>query len=49
MNDISEANANGVLEFRVKTGSEDDFFPTSVEFDSPRTFLDASVGCGCVG
>ncbi|KAK8820088.1 hypothetical protein WA577_006157 [Blastocystis sp. JDR] len=41
--EMQEDNANGVLEFHVKGGSEDDFFPTSVEFESPRTFLDASV------
>ena len=40
---MQEDNANGVLEFHVKGGSEDDFFTTSVEFESPRTFLDASV------
>ena len=43
---MQEDNANGVLEFHVKGGSEDDFFPTSVEFESPRTFLDASVLVG---
>ncbi|KAM7455165.1 hypothetical protein BLSTO_04078 [Blastocystis sp. subtype 1] len=41
--EMQEDNTNGVLEFHVKGGSEDDFFPTSVEFESPRTFLDASV------
>lgn len=42
--DISEENATGMLEFVVQGGMEDDFFPTSVEFESTETFLKTAVG-----
>lgn len=42
--EVTEERANGTLEFSVKGGNEDDFFPASVEFDSPETFLKANVG-----
>ena len=44
--DVTSANGSGNLEFSVKGGNEDDFFPTSVEFESGETFLKAEV---CVG
>lgn len=46
MDEVSEENANGVLEFKVKTGQPDDFFPASVEFDSQQTFLEVNVRNG---
>ena len=30
--DVTEERGNGTLEFSVNGGSEDDFFPASVEF-----------------
>ena len=41
--DVTEERGNGTLEFSVNGGSEDDFFPASVEFESPETFLKANV------
>lgn len=47
--DVTSENGSGNLEFSVKGGNEDDFFPTSVEFESAETFLKAEVGvCECV-
>lgn len=43
---MSEENANGVLEFKIKNGQPDDFFPASVEFDSQQTFLPVNVENG---
>lgn len=40
---MREETGSGMLEFSVKGGNEDDFFPASVEFESPETFLKASV------
>ena len=49
MEDVTSENGSGNLEFSVKGGTEDDFFPTSVEFESAETFLKAEVGvCECV-
>ena len=44
MEDVTSENASGNLEFSVKGGNEDDFFPTSVEFESTETFLKVEVG-----
>lgn len=41
--DVSEEQSTGVLEFKIKGESEDDFFPTSVEFESTKTFVDTNV------
>ena len=41
---MTEDNATGMLEFTVQGGTEDDFFPASVEFESTETFLKAAVG-----
>ena len=41
--DVTSENGSGNLEFSVKGGNEDDFFPTSVEFESGETFLKAEV------
>ena len=41
--DISEDNANGVLEFKIQGTSDDDFFPTTVEFESENTFVNSNV------
>ena len=41
--DISEDNANGVLEFKIQGTSDDDFFPTTVEFESENTFANSNV------
>ena len=35
--DVTSENGSGNLEFSVKGGNEDDFFPTSVEFESGET------------
>ena len=40
---MTEQNANGVLEFKVKSGQPEDFFPISVEFESQQTFLKVKV------
>lgn len=40
---MTNENANGILEFKVKGQSDDDFFPTSVEFESEKTFMDTNV------
>ena len=44
MGDVTEENATGMLEFTVQGGTEDDFFPASVEFESTETFLKTAVG-----
>lgn len=44
---MSEENESGVLEFKVKSGSVDDFFPASVEFESSETFLPVKVCVRC--
>lgn len=42
--DVTEENASGNLEFKIKGDSEDEFFPASVEFESEKTFMDVNVG-----
>ena len=44
MGNVTEENATGMLEFTVQGGTEDDFFPASVEFESAETFLKTAVG-----
>lgn len=40
---MTEENASGNLEFKIKGDSEDEFFPASVEFESEKTFMDVNV------
>ena len=47
MEEESEENESGVLEFKVKSGCVDDFFPASVEFESSETFLPVKVCVWC--
>ena len=47
--DVTSENGSGNLEFSVKGGNEDDFFPTSVEFESGETFLKAEVSVWVCG
>ena len=47
MDEVSAENESGVLEFKVKSGCVDDFFPASVEFESSETFLPVKVCVWC--
>ena len=49
MEDVTSENGSGNLEFSVKGGNEDDFFTTSVEFESGETFLKAEVSVWVCG